>query len=52
MPEYIPSSAEWVRNQVELYERTNGTEPSALVGDEWMILWTIGAKSGTVSGSR
>ena len=30
MPEYIPSPAEWVRNQVELYERTNGAEGTTL----------------------
>ena len=24
--EYVPSPTEWVRNQVELYERTNGAE--------------------------
>lgn len=30
MPEYIPSAAEWVRNQVELYERTNGAEGNTL----------------------
>ena len=30
MPDYIPSTAEWVRNQVELYERTNGAEGNTL----------------------
>lgn len=28
--EYIPSSAQWVRDQVELYERTNGAEGTTL----------------------
>ena len=30
MPDYIPSTAEWVRNQVELYERTNGAKGNTL----------------------
>lgn len=30
MPEYIPSTAQWVRDQVELYERTNGAEGNTL----------------------
>ena len=28
--EYIPSKAQWVRDQVELYERTNGAEGATL----------------------
>ena len=30
MPEYIPSPRDWVREQVELYERTNGAEGNTL----------------------
>lgn len=45
---YEPSPWEPIAAEVELYERTNGAEPSMLVGDEWFILWTIGAKSGNV----
>jgi hypothetical protein len=29
MPEYIPSPRDWVREQVELYERTNGRRQHA-----------------------
>ena len=46
--EYEPSPWEPIAAEVELYERTNGTEPSELVGKEWIILWTVGAKSGKV----
>jgi deazaflavin-dependent oxidoreductase (nitroreductase family) len=46
--EYEPSPWEPIANEVVLYERTDGSEPSALVGDEWVVLWTIGAKSGHV----
>jgi deazaflavin-dependent oxidoreductase (nitroreductase family) len=46
--EYEPSPWEPIAQEVELYERTGGTEPSALVGDDWIILWTLGAKSGKV----
>ena len=46
--EYEPSPWEPVAEEVALYERTDGSEPSALVGDEWIILWTIGAKTGNV----
>ena len=28
--EYIPSNSKWVRDQVELYERTNGAEGTTL----------------------
>jgi deazaflavin-dependent oxidoreductase (nitroreductase family) len=46
--EYEPSPWEPVADEVALYERTGGSEPSALVGDEWIILWTVGAKTGNV----
>jgi deazaflavin-dependent oxidoreductase (nitroreductase family) len=46
--EYEPSPWPPIAEEVVRYERTNGSEPSALVGDEWVILWTIGAKSGKV----
>ena len=45
---YEPSPWEPISDEVALYERTDGAEPSALVGDEWIILWTVGAKSGKV----
>jgi deazaflavin-dependent oxidoreductase (nitroreductase family) len=46
--EYEPSPWEPIAEEVERYERTDGAEPSDLVGDEWIILWTIGASSGKV----
>lgn len=46
--EYEPSPWEPIAEEVERYERTNGAEPSALVGDQWIVLWTLGAKSGKV----
>jgi deazaflavin-dependent oxidoreductase (nitroreductase family) len=30
MPEYIPSPRQWVRDQVELYEKSNGTQGTTL----------------------
>jgi F420H(2)-dependent quinone reductase len=46
--EYEPSPWEPVAEEVALYERTGGSEPSGLVGDEWIVLWTLGARSGKV----
>lgn len=46
--EYEPSPWEPIAEEVELYERTNGAEPSAMVGEHWIILWTVGAKTGSV----
>jgi deazaflavin-dependent oxidoreductase (nitroreductase family) len=46
--EYEPSPWEPIAEEVALYERTGGSEPSALVGDRWIVLWTLGAKSGKV----
>lgn len=46
--EYEPSPWEPIRDEVERYERSEGAEPSELVGDQWIILWTVGAKSGKV----
>ncbi len=45
---YEPSPWEMIAQEVERYERTNGAEPSDLVGDQWIVLWTLGAKSGKV----
>lgn len=45
---YEPSPWEPIAEEVARYERSGGTEPSDLVGDQWFVLWTIGAKSGTV----
>lgn len=46
--EYEPSPWKPIATEVERYERSGGSEPSDLVGDSWIILWTIGAKSGKV----
>ena len=46
--EYEPSPWEPISDEVDRYERSNGAEPSGIVGEHWIILWTIGAKSGKV----
>ena len=47
--EYEPSPAEWVRNQVEAYERSHGAEANVLRGHpEWpiVVITSVGHKSG------
>ena len=44
--EYEPSSAEWVRNQVDLYERSGGMEGTTLRDMPVIILTSRGASSG------
>jgi deazaflavin-dependent oxidoreductase (nitroreductase family) len=46
--EYAPSPWQLIADEVDRYERSGGTEPSELVGEHWIILWTVGAKSGQV----
>lgn len=46
MTEYIPSPTEWVREQVERYERTNGAEGAELRGLPVVIVTHIGRKTG------
>ncbi|MEZ5141824.1 MAG: nitroreductase family deazaflavin-dependent oxidoreductase [Acidimicrobiales bacterium] len=46
--EYEPSPWAPIAEEVERYERTGGTEPSEIVGEQWIVLWTLGAKSGKV----
>ena len=48
--EYEPSSQEWVREQVEAYEASNGAEANTLRGtnDPIVVITSIGAKSGKV----
>src|SRR6266852_8692604 len=48
--EYEPSAWEWVRNQVETYERTGGREANTLAdtGLPIIIVTTRGNKSGKV----
>ena len=44
--DYEPSPWDWVADQVELYERTGGTEGGTLEGQAVVILTTRGRKSG------
>jgi deazaflavin-dependent oxidoreductase (nitroreductase family) len=44
--EYEPSPAQWVRDQVELYESSGGTKGTTLRGMPVILLTTRGAKSG------
>ncbi|GAB4081898.1 nitroreductase family deazaflavin-dependent oxidoreductase [Modestobacter muralis] len=48
--EYVPSPEKWVRDQVELYERTGGREGNTLPGrtEPVVVYTTRGAKSGAV----
>ncbi|MER6013184.1 nitroreductase family deazaflavin-dependent oxidoreductase [Streptomyces bluensis] len=48
--EYVPSPTDWVREQVELYEGSGGTEGTTLqdTGMPVIILTTRGAKSGKI----
>lgn len=48
--EYVPSPTDWVREQVELYESSGGTEGTTLLdtGMPVIILTTRGAKSGKI----
>ena len=46
--EYEPSPWGPIADEVTLYEESNGSQPSAIVGENWIILWTLGAKSGKV----
>jgi hypothetical protein len=47
---YVPSTSEWVRNQVETYEKSAGTEGNTLLktGIPVIIVTMRGAKSGNV----
>ena len=44
--EYEPSTSERTRRQVELFEKSNGTEGTTLRGMPVIVLTTLGAKSG------
>lgn len=47
---YVPSAADWVRKNVELYEATDGAEGRTLPGtnDPVVVITSLGAKSGHV----
>jgi deazaflavin-dependent oxidoreductase (nitroreductase family) len=46
--EYEPSTAKWVRDQVELYESSGGTKGTTLRGLPVIVLTTRGARSGKI----
>ena len=50
MPEYIPSPRQWVRDQVELYERSGGTQGTTLrdTGLPVIIVTHRGNKTGAI----
>ena len=48
MNKYIPSTSKWVRDQVELYEKSNGAEGNTVSDFPVMIVTNIGRKSGAI----
>ncbi len=46
--EYVPSTTDFVRQQVEDYERTGGAEGGEMLGLPVIILTTLGASSGKI----
>jgi F420H(2)-dependent quinone reductase len=46
--EYGPSPASWARDQVELYERSGGTDGTELSGRPVIILTSVGARTGKI----
>ncbi len=46
--EYEPSTQKWVRDQVELYEGSGGTEGTDMKGLPVIIVTSVGAKSGKI----
>ena len=46
--EYVPSPSEWVRNQVDLYESSGGTEGTTMRGMPVVLVTSIGARSGKI----
>ena len=48
--EYVPSKAQWVRDQVEKFEATDGAEANTLRGDgdPIVVITSVGAKSGNL----
>src|SRR5438445_11714603 len=50
MPDYIPSPRQWVRDQVELYERSGGTEGTTLrdTGLPVIVVTHTGNKTGAI----
>jgi deazaflavin-dependent oxidoreductase (nitroreductase family) len=48
--EYVPSKAQWVRDQVAKYEETDGREANTLPGTDYpiVVITSRGAKSGNL----
>ena len=46
--EYVPSPADWVREQVEKYEASGGAQGNTLRGKPVIILTTRGNKTGVI----
>ena len=48
--EYVPSKADWVREQVEAFEASNGAEANTLrdTGYPIVVITSVGAKSGNL----
>ncbi len=48
--EYVPSKAQWVRDQVEQFEASNGQEANTLPGTNYpiVVITNVGAKSGYI----
>ncbi|MBC7638831.1 MAG: nitroreductase family deazaflavin-dependent oxidoreductase, partial [Rhodoferax sp.] len=44
--EYEPSTQQWVRDQVEAYESSGGTQGTMLRGMPVVLLTMVGARSG------
>ena len=46
--EYVPSKQDWVREQVERFEASGGTEATVLerTGDPIVVITSVGARSG------
>ena len=44
--DYEPSAAPWARDQVNLYERSGGTEGNELNGRPVIVLTSVGARTG------
>jgi deazaflavin-dependent oxidoreductase (nitroreductase family) len=47
-PEYVPSPAQWVRDQVDLYESSGGTQGTGLRDMGVVVLTMVGAKTGAI----
>ncbi|MCX5401267.1 nitroreductase family deazaflavin-dependent oxidoreductase [Streptomyces sp. NBC_00102] len=46
--EYEPSPSQWVRDQVELYESSGGTEGTTMRDMPVVVLTTLGSRSGKI----